>query len=110
MDTAARFGGDEFALVLPETGATAAKLVATRICERLVRDGGKPQLSVTIGTAVYPADGQTIATLLGAADAALYSRKGLARSSCASTSKNSAAPHDGDAGARQESRAREKRS
>jgi diguanylate cyclase (GGDEF)-like protein/PAS domain S-box-containing protein len=92
MDTAARFGGDEFALVLPETGAKAAKLVATRICDSLVRDGRKPKLSVTIGTAVYPEDGQTIASLLSAADAALYSRKDLVRSPPCGYSKHPGAP------------------
>ena len=39
IDTAARFGGDEFALVLPETGAEAASLVAHRIRESLANDG-----------------------------------------------------------------------
>jgi two-component system, cell cycle response regulator len=78
MDTAARFGGDEFALVLPETGAAAAKLVARRICDSLSHDGRKPELSVSIGTAIYPQDGQTIESLLRAADAALYSRKSMA--------------------------------
>jgi diguanylate cyclase (GGDEF)-like protein/PAS domain S-box-containing protein len=92
IDTAARFGGDEFALVLPETGAKAAKLVATRICDSLVRDSRKPKLSVTIGTAVYPADGQTITSLLNAADAALYSRKDLVRSPPCGYSKQPGAP------------------
>jgi diguanylate cyclase (GGDEF)-like protein/PAS domain S-box-containing protein len=75
IDTSSRFGGDEFALVLPETGHAPASLVAQRICDRLADDGKEPKLSVSIGIAVYPDDGQTIDTLLEAADTALYSMK-----------------------------------
>ena len=46
MDTPARFGGDEFALVLPETGQRSANLVARRICDGLANDGREPKLSV----------------------------------------------------------------
>ena len=75
MDTAARHGGDEFALVLPEAEAKAARQVASRIFERLVSDGEHPPLSVSTGAAVYPEDGETIETLMRAADRALYKRK-----------------------------------
>jgi diguanylate cyclase (GGDEF)-like protein/PAS domain S-box-containing protein len=74
-DTAARFGGDEFALVLPETGAAPAKLVAQRVCSTLASDGGDPKLSVSVGAAIYPQDGQAIESLLSAADVALYAMK-----------------------------------
>ena len=75
IDTPARFGGDEFALVLPETDADAANLVAQRICEGLANDGEGPKISVSFGVAVYPQDGHTIESLLCAADSALYSMK-----------------------------------
>jgi diguanylate cyclase (GGDEF)-like protein/PAS domain S-box-containing protein len=75
IDTAARFGGDEFALVLPETGEDSAKLVAHRIRESLGNDGRKPKLSVSVGVALYPSDGDRLDKLLGAADVALYSMK-----------------------------------
>jgi diguanylate cyclase (GGDEF)-like protein/PAS domain S-box-containing protein len=75
IDTAARFGGDEFALVLPETSAEPAKLVARRICESLANDGRKPKLSVSVGVALYPANGERLDALLGAADVALYAMK-----------------------------------
>ena len=75
IDTAARFGGDEFALVLPETGLEAAGLVARRICESLAKDGREPKLSVSVGLAIYPRDGKTIDKLVGAADTALYAMK-----------------------------------
>jgi diguanylate cyclase (GGDEF)-like protein/PAS domain S-box-containing protein len=77
IDTAARYGGDEFAIVLPETGAKDAALVRKRICERLSSDCEEPPLSVSAGMAVYPADGATIDTLFQAADRALYEMKVL---------------------------------
>ena len=75
MDTSARQGGDEFALVLPETGVAAATLVARRICDLLAKDDGEPALSVSVGVACYPKDADTIGTLLYAADWALYAMK-----------------------------------
>jgi diguanylate cyclase (GGDEF)-like protein len=75
MDTAARQGGDEFAVVLPETGAAAASLVARRICDLLARDKEEPILSVSAGVASHPKDADTIGTLLYAADRALYAMK-----------------------------------
>ena len=84
MDTSARYGGDEFALVLPETELVAATLVARRICRSLANDGREPKLSVSIGVAVYPKDGKSIDALLSAADAALYSMKARAHTQVAS--------------------------
>jgi diguanylate cyclase (GGDEF)-like protein/PAS domain S-box-containing protein len=75
IDMPARFGGDEFAVVLPETDAGAASLVARRICESVANDGRGPKLSVSFGVAVYPQDGHTIERLLSQADSALYSMK-----------------------------------
>ena len=75
IDTAARFGGDEFALVLPETNAEAAKLVARRICESITNDGKGPKLSVSVGVAIYPQDGDSIESLLREADSGLYAMK-----------------------------------
>ena len=74
-DTAARFGGDEFALVLPETGEAAAWHVARGVVDRLATDAEKPNLSISVGVAVYPGHGETVEALLNAADAALYETK-----------------------------------
>jgi len=76
IDTPARYGGDEFALVMPESSEQEAHLAATRICDQLARDGQDPQITVSVGQAVYPTDGTTIEKILGAADKALYQMKG----------------------------------
>jgi len=75
IDTAARFGGDEFALVLPETGPEAAQIVAQRICRAFSSDSQDPALSVSVGVSTYPTDGEAADSLLTAADVALYAMK-----------------------------------
>jgi len=75
IDTPARYGGDEFAIVLPETGAREAGLVGRRICARLANDREDPLLSVSVGVATFPEDGKTIENLLHTADRALYKMK-----------------------------------
>jgi diguanylate cyclase (GGDEF)-like protein/PAS domain S-box-containing protein len=75
IDTAARYGGDEFAVVLPETGAEAANQAAERICNSIANDGMEPKISVSIGVSVYPRDGERIEALLRAADVAMYAMK-----------------------------------
>lgn len=72
IDTCARYGGDEFVLVLPETGAEAALEVILRITERVAQDQEKPPISAGVGVAIYPQDGETIDALLAAADQGLY--------------------------------------
>jgi diguanylate cyclase (GGDEF)-like protein len=75
IDTAARYGGDEFALVLPEAGKDIASRVVSRIRERLSAEPEQPALSVSAGVAAFPEDGDTPEKLLGAADRALYAMK-----------------------------------
>ncbi|MGC1684783.1 MAG: diguanylate cyclase [Candidatus Acidiferrales bacterium] len=75
IDTPARYGGDEFAIILPETGVKEADSVRRRVCERLSDDCEEPLLSVSVGCAVYPENGTTVETLLSAADKSLYAMK-----------------------------------
>ena len=75
IDTPARYGGDEFAVILPETTDAAARLVASRIQRRLAADILQPALSVSIGVAIYPHGGKTVETLLRTADRELYGMK-----------------------------------
>lgn len=79
IDTAARYGGDEFALILPEARATMAREVGRRICDRLAADAEKPAVSVSLGYAEYPDNGTTFHELLRTADAAMYTMKGEQR-------------------------------
>jgi diguanylate cyclase (GGDEF)-like protein len=75
IDTPARYGGDEFAVVLPEAPKEVAARVSARIRERLAGEGEEPRLSVSAGLAAYPEDGDTPEKLLAAADRTLYRMK-----------------------------------
>jgi diguanylate cyclase (GGDEF)-like protein len=74
-DVAARMGGDEFVLLLPECGRAAALEVAERVRRDLGRGARERPVSATFGVAAYPADGTTPAELLRAADRAMYRAK-----------------------------------
>src|SRR5229473_6966928 len=75
IDTAGRYGGDEFVLVLPETEQDEAERVANRIRAVMASDLEQPQLSASIGMAIYNGHGERIEKLLSDADAQLYFEK-----------------------------------
>jgi diguanylate cyclase (GGDEF)-like protein len=78
--TVARFGGDEFEIVLPGAGRDEARIVANRLVKALGNkklgfDGKVLRLSISVGGAVYPDDSATADDLLAKADEALYVSK-----------------------------------
>jgi len=84
-DVVARYGGEEFCIVLPDTdgdGALAALgTLAQRLASLELDVDGEPlgRLTFSAGVAVFPADGQTVADLVAAADRALYAAKRAGR-------------------------------
>ncbi len=86
VNLAARFGGEEFVVLLPDTGAKGCMLVAERIRHAVARmvvpsasDKPLPPLTVSLGIAMYPDHGQTLEEVLQAADKALYESKRAGR-------------------------------
>lgn len=80
IDIVARYGGEEVAIILPETGEENARLVAERLRrkveEQLFRAyDEKVRTTVSIGFAVYPRDAGEAAALVEKADRALYAAK-----------------------------------
>jgi diguanylate cyclase (GGDEF)-like protein len=83
-DIAARYGGDEFIVMLPDTPARGAFEVAERIRNAVestpFQTGAETvHCSVSIGAASYPQDGRTLDALLARADRALYQAKEAGR-------------------------------
>src|SRR5262249_53397686 len=76
VDVATRYGGDEFALVLPETSAEAAQHLADRIASSVRLDNEAPSISVSFGLAACPTEGLTFKEALRIADKGLYLMKG----------------------------------
>jgi diguanylate cyclase (GGDEF)-like protein len=75
IDTVARYGGDEFAVLLVETDEVAARRVAQRIKDGLAKDKEDPHITASVGITVYPRDGYTVENLLAGADRMLYRNK-----------------------------------
>ncbi len=85
-DFGARYGGDEFVILLPHTSADEGRVLAERICARLKQaildvGGRSVSLGASFGVACFPEDAadMTADTLVAAADAALYRAKRAGR-------------------------------
>ncbi len=87
MDQVYRYGGEEFAVILPDADKAVAALVADRIRERIashtfISRQGRPldfRMTISIGVGAYPQDGVTQVDLILAADRALYAAKRTGR-------------------------------
>lgn len=90
----ARIGGDEFVMISPVGEKAAARLCAERIIAKVAGagypvEGGEALIGVSIGVAQCPAHGTGLASLLRAADAALYEAKASGRNRCVVASERS---------------------
>ena len=84
-DTACRYGGDEFVIMLPEIDSPAiatalAVEIVGRLSEPYIIDGHKIHMAVSVGVAVYPGNGQSFDDLMKQADVAMYRTKGTGHS------------------------------
>jgi diguanylate cyclase (GGDEF)-like protein/PAS domain S-box-containing protein len=97
-DTAARYGGEEIAVILPDTSAEHASVVAARLRERLEAEGfdmgGGAAVTVTasFGVATLACDAASPQAIFAAADEALYEAKATGRNRvvCRTTMRNAA--------------------
>ena len=84
-DVAARYGGEEFTIVLaditPELALGRAQRVRQEVEKLVLHASGKDvgAVTISIGVAHFPVDGNTVETLLSAADKALYEAKNAGR-------------------------------
>jgi diguanylate cyclase (GGDEF)-like protein len=78
IDVAARYGGDEFVALLPETDPTGGWVLAEKIRQTVAEQGMPgidPAPTVSVGVVSYPADGRSADALLVSADRAMYASK-----------------------------------
>jgi diguanylate cyclase (GGDEF)-like protein len=82
-DTAYRYGGEEFCVLLRETNAAAAAIVAERlrlaIATRFAGNEGSAMVTASLGVAAIPGDAMNAETLVAAADKAMYAAKAAGR-------------------------------
>jgi diguanylate cyclase (GGDEF)-like protein len=94
IDVVARFGGEEFAMLLPDSDENGAFILAERL-RRAIRDAfadDSVKLTMSFGIASFPRHGPTPEALLGCADQALYTAKELGRDCSAIYTPDAAGP------------------
>ena len=79
MDLIAKYGGDEFTAILPQTPRGGARAVAERlracVAEHTFPNVKNGEITISLGLSMFPEDGIQPGSLIGAADAALYAAK-----------------------------------
>jgi len=79
MDLIAKYGGDEFTAILPQTPRGGARAVAERlracVAEHTFPNVKNGEITISLGLSLFPEDGIQPGSLIGAADAALYAAK-----------------------------------
>ncbi len=94
MDTAVRFGGDEFAVILPQADLEGALIVAERLRARIaeIQVPGYGSMTASIGLASFPVHASSRDKLVVAADRALYNSKNFGRNCVSTPSDDDVAP------------------
>jgi diguanylate cyclase (GGDEF)-like protein len=77
VDMAARFGGEEFVIMIPEAANDAAHILSERLRKQMsqLKIEDLPPITISLGIATYPNDGSDMADLIKKADAAMYAAK-----------------------------------
>jgi diguanylate cyclase (GGDEF)-like protein len=89
IDIVSRFGGDEFTVILPQTGPEGAQIIADRIRQKIEETiflesyGVQVRLTASIGIASFPDHGRTKDDLIARADSAMYAVKGRGKNGVA---------------------------
>lgn len=99
-DRAARYGGDEFVIILPQTEKAGARVLATKLLEALhdypfvSNSGDRLKVTGSFGIASFPEDAVTASELINAADEAMYRVKETGRDGVLAAGKSESGPRN----------------
>lgn len=96
VDVAARYGGEEFVLMIPEAAKDAAHSLSERLRKNLseMKFDNLPPITISLGIATYPFDGENAEDLIKKADAAMYAAKRAGRNRVVKYTRNVKLPPD----------------